>query len=60
MQRGDQPRFEKIRQADLVEPDDRAQDGQHHEPQADAAPAETDAAFVPETGSHITGRWPEW
>ena len=51
----DERPFQKIRQADAVEPEQRAKDGQQHEPRADAAPAEADAAFSPEAGlqTHI-------
>ena len=56
----DQSRFQKIRQADAVESDDKAQADQHQQKHADAAPTETDAAFAPKTGSHITECSPEW
>jgi hypothetical protein len=55
-----QSRFQKVRQADAIESDDETQAHQHQQKDADAAPAETDAAFAPKTGSHITECSPEW
>jgi hypothetical protein len=55
-----QPCFQKIWQANAVEPDEGAQHRQHQQKHADATPAETYAAFAPETGSHIMEYSPEW
>src|ERR1019366_9039134 len=60
MQRGDKTRLQKIRQADAVEPDERAQQNEQQQPHDDVAPAETNPAFAPKTRTHIKERSPEW
>ena len=57
--------FQKIRQADAVEPDAGADQREHRQPRGDPKPAEADAAFPPETGpgGHIREArraGPEW
>jgi hypothetical protein len=55
----DQPPLQKIRHADAVEPDERANQRDRRDHRRAAGPADEQATFAPETGLHITGRLPE-